>query len=647
MRIPLLLSLLLAGCHSNIALCAQTLNSSSHTKAVGNFALNDFRGKRHELYDFKQAKVVVLAFLGTECPLVKLYARRLQELSETYGSRGVVFVGVNSNRQDSITDIGAFARLNSLTFPILKDVGNKLADEVAADRTPSVVVLDGDRVVRYSGRIDDQYGAGYARDTAANNYLQDAMESLLSDKPVSVASMPAEGCLIGRLRKVDNESLVTFGQHIAPILNKHCVECHRDGEIAPFSLTSFDEVAGWAEMIREVIQDRRMPPWHADPAHGHFANNRGLSDKEKQLVNDWVLAGAPAGDLSSLPALPPKATGWQLESEPDLVVAMQSPFSVPAEGTVRYKFFEVDPGFKEDKWMKAAEVVPGSRDVVHHVLVFVKTGSRLSRGGDGSGGEFLAAYVPGLRAAEYPQGMAKLIPAGSTLIFQMHYTPVGVSRQDQTSIGLYFANDKDVKEVVMTQKAATRSLEIPPNDPDYHVDASSPRAPTELKVLALMPHMHLRGKSFRYEAVMPGGHRKTLLDVPDYDFNWQTSYLFAEPITFPVGARMYCEASFDNSDRNLNNPDPSATVTWGDQTWDEMMIGYFDVAIPRNVLAGKTGGKAENERSETMNRFDADGDGKIQKSEVPQRLHAIFEKLDSNADGHVDEVELKKLPGGR
>jgi len=619
-----------------IGYCDDEKSKTTVLKTVTDFSLQDYRGKRHQLSDYGHSEVIVLAFLGTECPLVKLYSARLEQLSGRYRSRGVAFIGVNSNRQDSITDIEAFARRNILTFPILKDVGNKVADQVGADRTPSVVVLDKNRAIRYLGRIDDQYGVGYAREKPDNNYLTDTVESLLAGEFPVVESVPAEGCLIGRLRKIDENSDVTFGQHIAPILNKHCVACHREGEIAPFSLTEFDEVAGWADMIREVVRDQRMPPWHANPAHGHFENTRGLSFEEKSLIDRWVLAGAPAGDLSNLPTLPPKARGWQLASEPDLIVSMDSPFQVPAEGTVRYMYFEVDPGFTEDKWIRAAEVVPGTRDVVHHVLVFAKNADSKGRMDGEGGGEFLTAYVPGLRAVAQPTGMAKLVRAGSKLIFQIHYTPIGVIRTDQTSVGLYFANDEEVEHVVVTREVSQRKLSIPPGDDAYTVDKTSGGSPVPGQLLALMPHMHLRGKSFRYEIVLPNGKKNILLDIPHYDFNWQTSYRLADPLQFPAGTQMHCEAVFDNSEQNLNNPDSTVTVHWGDQTWNEMMIGYFDVAVPRALLT-------KNERSETMEQYDKDGDGKIQKNEVSQRLLPLFQKLDSNQDGSVDEAELQKL----
>ena len=583
----------------------------------------------------------MLAFLGTECPLVKLYGPKLQRLSDSLDGRGVAFLGVNSNRQDSLTDISVFARRHGVTFPILKDGGRKLADMVKAERTPEVVVLDQNRRIVYRGRIDNQYGVNsrgsYAREKSTENWLVKGIEAALEGTTPETMHVPAQGCLIARARPVQADSEVTFGGQIADILNRNCVNCHRDGEIAPFALQDYDEVAGWADMIREVVQDNRMPPWHADPAHGDFANARGLTAEEKGLINQWVLAGAPPGDLTSVPSPPPKADGWQLDAEPDLVVSMGTTFEVPAEGEVRYKYFKVNPEFKENRWVRAAEVVPGSRDVVHHILVFARDPSQKDAPLGAGGGSFLAAYVPGLRAAEYPAGMAKLVRAGSELVFQMHYTPNGRVRTDESSIGLYFMDEDEVREVVVTQEVRNGRFEIPPGASDFPVEAKSPRAQTGVKLLSMMPHMHLRGKSFRYDAILPG-RTETLLNVPAYDFNWQTSYRLKQPLAVPSGTQLYCKATFDNSSDNPNNPDPSAVVKWGDQTDDEMMLGYYDIAVPRKTKSAPT-----SETDRLIRRFDASGDGLIQKDEVPPKLRGVFERLDVDRSGDLTRKELDQL----
>lgn len=638
-------------------------SSSLVGRKVESFSAKDFRGRTHSLDEYSDSRVVVLAFLGTECPLAKLYGPRLASISKKYADKGVTILGVNSNRHDSITEISAYARIHEIGFPILKDLDNRIADQVGATRTPEILILNEERTVRYHGRVDDQYGVGYIRDEPQQSFVTNAINDLLASRSVKTASTEVVGCFIGRMRKPDPNSEVTFSNQIARILNKHCVECHREGEIAPFSLTNYDEVVGWGETMVEVIDDQRMPPWHADPKHGDFLNARIMTAEEKSQIRKWVDAGCPEGDRSQLPEKPTYTNGWLLPREPDLVVNMRDqPFDVPAEGTVKYQYFQTDPGFREDTWVKAAELQPGNRSVVHHILVFVQPPKGRSKGMSSTTGEFLAAYVPGHRAPHYPKGMAKLIPAGSKLAFQLHYTPIGTAQKDLSRLGLVFAKpDEQIEQVVVTQQASNhRGLVIPPHADNHRVEARSQTAPTDVEILAFMPHMHLRGKSFSYAAHFPDGRKETLLDVPHYDFNWQTAYRVAKPIELPKGAYLQCVAHFDNSENNLSNPDPTQTVRWGDQTWNEMMIGYFDVAIPTEVLGLSTSKSTDRTTSSTAasNRtkarvleilkairdFDRQGNdnGKLEKVEVPAKHLPIFKRLDSNNDDILTADEVAK-----
>jgi peroxiredoxin/mono/diheme cytochrome c family protein len=626
-------------------------------RTIPDVRLTDFRGAAVSLGEFRDQQVVVLAFLGTECPLAKLAVAKLNALAREFDPRQVAILGINSNRQDSLTDLAAQVREQEIRFRLLKDSGNRLADAVGAERTPEVVVLDQQRAIRYVGRIDDQDGIGFRRETARRQDLKIAIEELLAGKQVSVAVTDVDGCYIGKIRQPKPAAEVTYSKDIAPLLQAHCVQCHREGQIGPFAMSSYDEVVGWAETIAEVVRDNRMPPWHANPAYGQFSNARVLSDRERQLIAAWVKAGAPEGNPQDLPAPRTFTDGWQLPREPDLVVAMRDrPFDVPANGTVRYQYFVVDPKLTEDKWIEAAEIVPGDRSVVHHVLVFAKTDHELRRfNGEGA---FLAAYVPGFLPQRYPAGMAKLIPAGAKLIFQVHYTPNGKPARDLTKIGLLFADDKDVTHAVMTSEARkTRGLVIPPHAANERHEADSPKSPIDVLLLNLMPHMHVRGKSFRYELKLPDGRTETILDVPRYDFNWQTSYQLAEPIRVPAGASMHCVAHYDNSENNLNNPDPNATVRWGEQTWDEMLIGYFDIAVPRAVFdttrsAVTTPRKEDvapairhviaNRVIDRMQELDTNKDGVLTPDEVPERLLPIFKQLDLDGDKKLTVEEARK-----
>ncbi len=568
---------------ASLAMAQSDGQATEASQKVKFFELRDWRGKTVSLRDFDDKPVVVLAVLGTECPLAKLYAPRLQELADAYAARGVAFIGIAPNTHDSITDLAAYARRHDLRFPLLKDVGNRLADELEAVRTPEVYVLDAKRVIRYRGRIDDQYGIDYARPRPRHTYLKDAIEALLANQPVPVPQTESVGCHIGRVRQVRSDADVTYYDDIGPILRRRCVDCHREGEIAPFPLTDPEEVAGWADMIREVVDQNRMPPWHADDTGLSFANDRRLRPEEKSLIRRWVAAGAPIGKPRPLPPLPPRPKGWNLPKAPDAVFAIaEEPVSVPAEGAVAYQYYRVPTGFTEEKWVSAIEVRPGNRAVVHHILVFVFDPADPKSQRIGIDG-FLAAYVPGLRARPFPQGMARRIPPGAELVFQMHYTPIGTPQKDLSHIGLVFTDPATVRYELETHAVARTDFRIPPRAPDVRVDAVSPRIPAGIQFLAFNPHMHLRGRSFRYELELPDGKRRRLLNIPYYDFNWQTDYWLEKPLHVPRGSRLHVEAHFDNSADNPNNPAPEKWVRWGEQTWDEMMIGYVTLARPRRA----------------------------------------------------------------
>ncbi len=562
-------------------------------RKIDNFTLKDFRGKEHSLSDYKDSKYVVVYFFGTECPLAKLYSARLQEMSQAYAEQGVAFIGINSNVQDNITEIQSHVTRHNVGFPALKDVGNVVADQFGATRTPEVFVLDQEGVVRYTGRIDGQYtfgsGVGLSSPAEKRQDLKIALDELLAGKSVSEPHVVAKGCLIGRVRP-QQESEVTYSNQVARIFQARCVECHRDGQIAPFAMTDYEEVAGWGEMIVEVIDDQRMPPWHADPNHGEFANEQRLTSTEKEQIHTWVDAGCPEGDPADLPEPIAFHEGWNIPGGPDEIFYMsEEPVTIKAEGTEPYQYFTVDPGFKEDKWVTLAEAMPGNPAVVHHIIAFVQPPQ--SRERDHGDSRLLVGFAPGTRPQPMKPGWAKLIPAGSKLVFQMHYTPIGSVQTDRSSIGLVYCDESEVTHRAVTVNAATHDFVIPPGAKDFKV--TSEKEFTEDTLLtSLFPHMHMRGSAFKYEMIYPDGTTEILLDVPVYDFNWQNHYILKEPKLIPKGSKMVCTALFDNSLDNLANPDPTETVRWGDQTWEEMMIGWHDVAFPvaKNTKAGSSGG---------------------------------------------------------
>jgi peroxiredoxin len=568
------------------ALCSPAVRASETPpnnvgKKVDSFTLGDPRDHGQvALADCKDRKAVVVVFVGTECPLSNAYLPRLAELHQEYGPRGVQFLAVNSNAQDTPERMVAHDRPHPLPFPLLKDPGNHVADLFDARRMAEAFVLDAGGTIRYRGRIDDQYGIGYQRPRPLHRDLADALDTVLAGKEVAQPLTPTAGCRIGRALPAKAGGPVTFTKQVARILQKNCQGCHRPGQVGPMALLSYDDARDWSETIREVLQDGRMPPWYADPRYGKFRNDRRLPPEDRDLLLQWLDQGCPKGDDRDLP--PPRdfVRGWTI-ARPDVVVSMEEEFAVPATAPrgVPYKYFTVDPHFAEDRWVVEAEAKAGAPEVVHHIIVFVLApGKRFNP--DSPGNTVLCGSAPGDTALHLPAGTAKRIPAGSKLIFQMHYTPNGRACKDRSSVGLVFAKEEPRYET-RTVPVLNPAFRIPPGADNYEVESRRAFKEDAL-VLGFMPHMHLRGKDFRYEVVYPDGKKETLLSVPRFNFGWQNNYQLADPLAVPKGTIMHCVAHFDNSANNPNNPDPTRAVTWGDQTWEEMMIGWMEYATERH-----------------------------------------------------------------
>ncbi len=617
--------------------------------------LRELNGERVSI---SAADWTVVCFLGTECPLAKLYGPRLQRMSTEFADRGVLFLGVNSNVQDSPSEIEAYVKSFGIAFPIVKDADQRIANVFNATRTPEVFVVDAQGIVRYKGRIDDQYEPGISRAEPTHRDLLDALTALVQGKPLEVTETSGVGCLITRLKPKANFgstvgfNSVTFHRDIVPILNEHCVECHRSGEIAPFELTDYDEVVGWGQMMLEVIDNGRMPPWHADPNVGQFVGERRMPKSDREKISTWIDTRMPEGDFSDRPPSPIWPEGWHIRQPPSTQIAMRDrPFVVPAEGTVEYQYFVVDPKWTEDRWIRAAQVIPGDASVVHHAIVFVRPpdGSRTRGVG------WMGAYVPGQRTAMLPPGHARRIPAGSKLVFQMHYTPSGKITNDITRVGVWFTDKEAVTHEVFTSIAINHEFEIPPRAKDFVVNMRLDSFPPNAKMLGATPHMHVRGKSFQLTASRGDTH-EMLLSIPRYDFNWQHWYQFTRPLDLDSIDSIDMSVTFDNSVANPSNPAPHEYVTWGDQTWEEMAIAFFDMAIPvgakrlassvkqGDVLAkDETKEKRVNERvQDFLSQMDGDRDGRVSRDETPLAFQKFgFRGLDRNNDGVIDRKEIE------
>ncbi|MFO0918388.1 MAG: redoxin domain-containing protein [Planctomycetaceae bacterium] len=531
-------------------------------------------------------KVLVVAFLGVECPLANLAYPNLASLSTEFASQSVAFVAVNSNDQDSINAVREQARTQGVKFPVLKDAGNEVANLFGATRTPEFFVLDEQRVVRYHGMIDDQYGYQSRRQAPSQRHVAEAVQSLLAGKDVAVSETPLQGCHIGRRGSPVRESQTSFYRDVLPILQDRCQQCHRTGEIGPFALQDYQACSDWGETIKEAVSERRMPPWPADSPHGEFLNETRLSEAELAMLVKWVDEGCPEGTEADKPPGKEFVDGWNIGT-PDREFAMDKPFQVPATGVIDYQHFIVSPVFTKDVWVQAVECKAGERSVVHHMLALLNFPKDEKRSQDGLKNGFFAAGAPGSNYLVFPPGQAKRIPKGAQLVLQMHYTPNGTPTKDQSRLGIKIAQEP-VDYEVQTYAIGTTDILIKAGDANYTKTYTEP-IDQEVTISALMPHLHLRGKSFKMEATTPDGTTRNLISLPRWDFNWQYQYQLSEPMVLPKGSKISVTAAWDNSELNPNNILPPVDVRFGEQTFDEMFIGYVNFIIPKQPAAGTKG----------------------------------------------------------
>jgi mono/diheme cytochrome c family protein len=379
--------------------------------------------------------------------------------------------------------------------------------------------------------------------------------------------------------KAKAKSKVTYAKEVSRIMQENCQVCHHAGTAAPFSLMTYDDVVKQAENIKDAVTDKRMPPWFADPHYGKFSNDRRLKPADVDALVSWVDGGLEKGNPADLPAERTFADGWVI-GKPDVIFKLPEAQKIPASGTVPYEYFTTPTNFKEDMWVTAAEARPGNRAVVHHIIVSYRDPKNKERSGRGNGGGigdgFLVGTAPGDMPLILRPGVARRIPAGAELIWQMHYTPNGKEATDLSEVGIIFYKGKEPPQYnSQTVGITNANFVIPPGESNHKVE-SEWTAPRDTLLLGFMPHMHLRGKDFQYQVKYPDGKTETLLSVPHYDFNWQLAYREQEPLLLPKGTTIHCTAHFDNSKANKANPDPTKEVTWGDQTWEEMMIGWID-----------------------------------------------------------------------
>lgn len=634
-------------------------------RLVPDFTLTTLAGKQLRLTDFSTYDGVVIAMTGTGCPLCKKYAPTLANLEKVYQKKNIAFIFINPNSSEAIADLQKEARRLGLSGPYVRDSSRNICGHLDVKTTTEVFVLDRSRTLIYRGAVDDQHGFGYSLEEPRNRYLQNALDALIDERRPLVAATSAPGCelLYDHTLAPEQNQPVTYFNQVARIINANCIECHRDGGIGPMAFESYEQVKDYAGMIANVVKREVMPPWFAAPlteqgdsdadSSAHWMNDRSLSETERKQLLDWVSAGAPVGNALEAPITPKFPDGW-LIGQPDAVFKFAEPIAVKASGTMPYQYVTVETDLDEDKWIQAIEVRPGKIDVVHHVIVSLRS-EDIDEVDERDG--FWGVYVPGNSTLIYPEGMAKLLPKGAKLRFQMHYTPNGTATEDLTSIGLVFAEREPQYEVKVKGIANTR-LRIPPNADNHRVTASIP-IPIDVQILSFLPHMHLRGKAAQYELIKNTSNREILLDVPQYDFNWQLVYRLSEPRALQEGDSLRFTSWYDNSVNNPANPDPNKTVKWGQQTYDEMHLGYVEYIVPVSdrstaTLSRKPGKVAQGLRNLSgkllFRRLDVNGDGVITRDEVRQKMPnnkkafgSTFDRLDLNGDNELDRQEFSRL----
>ncbi len=542
-------------------------------RMIGEARVIDLAGEGHALSELVAAeRFTVIAVTSPSCPLSRKFAPSLAALEDAWRGRGVQFIYAGGIESDGEAALAGLAREHGFEGRCASAAEGSLLRALQAESTAEVFVLDRARTLQYRGAVDDQYGLGYQKERPSRAYLADALGALSRGQRPAVEATTAPGCAL----EVGAAAAAapTWHRDISRIIQRNCQECHRPGGTGPFEMTTMADVVGHAAMIKKVVRGGLMPPWFAAPRRGPqavaWANERGLGEADRAALVTWLSGDRAEGDVGEAPLARAWPGEWVL-GKPDAVVELPEAVAVQATGRMKYQYREVASGFAEDRWVTGVEVRPSALAQVHHVLVFA---AAEGQSGVTDGDDFLAVYVPGSSAVIYPPGYAKKLPARSRIIFQLHYTPNGSAVEDRTRLGLTFAAEAPRHQVHVAAAKQTR-FRIPPGAPRHEVKGALP-VPFDAQVLSLMPHMHMRGTAFRYELVEPGGQRRELLDVPRYDFNWQLLYRAAEPVLVQAGSRIEATAWYDNSAENPNNPDPSAEVRWGDQTEEEMMIGYVE-----------------------------------------------------------------------
>jgi mono/diheme cytochrome c family protein/peroxiredoxin len=578
---------LMAACVGLIAAaaCAAEPNVAIGAK-IEDLRFKDIRYLSRSLVDFGNKKAFVFVFVDSNCPLAQKYMPALDRMERTYREKDVQFVAVNSGPNDSVAVMANQAVEFGVEFPFVKDIDCKVADALGVKHTPEVAVLDGSRNLRYRGRIDDQYRPGGQRKEPTRRDLVEAIDAILASKAVEVATTPVDGCVISRAAHAAGDKVVTYAEHVAPILSKHCQSCHRPNTAAPFALQNYEQAKAKGKTIAQVVEEGRMPPWFAAPREGDLITHKNLSAADRATIVRWVATGMTRGDDSKLPkAVQEKPVKW-LIGEPDLVLKTQ-PFELPKEGDIPYRYVVLPHVFEEDTWVRGVQILPDVPKAVHHSnLATWKVGEGFKES------NFITGVVPGGEPLTVDGLVAYRIPKGSMLGLQIHYVTTGKPDKVSLSVGLKYADGK-VDQALKHMLFVDTKYAIPPGTSAHPVKVERTLT-CDAQGIGLFTHMHVRGKAMSFIAHTPDGKTERLLTVANYNFEWQIPYRW-EPgkKILSKGTKIECVALYDNSPFNPYNPDPKKLVKDGPQTYQEMMNGfmfYVDSNEKLNLeIDGKTG----------------------------------------------------------
>jgi hypothetical protein len=623
---------LIASCAANDR-AANALASSAPVAAttnahVDNFMLADQNLVAHELYRLGDAPAVVIVTQANGDSVVRGLAPQLNKLAADYGAKGVEVLMLNSTAKDTMDGIRAEAGKAGYKIPVLMDNNQLIGEALGVTRSAEAIVINPKSwQVVYHGAV-----AGAPA----------ALDALLAGQPVSVAATASTGAPIAFPGRSAQNAKLTYVKDVAPILEKRCVACHSTGGIGPFAMSSYEMVKGFSPMIREVIRTDRMPPYNADPHVGTFSDSKNMTPEEIKTIVHWVEAGSPRGEgADPLATTKHVAAEWPL-GKPDLILNIP-PYDVPASGTVDYQRPYIVNPETQGHWIRATAVKPGDRQAVHHVLSgWMKEAPANGIASESNWRGSVGRYAVGSEADVFDGDVGTYLPAGGAVGFQMHYTPYGKATVDNSQIGIYFR--KDAPKYIMREIAISDpTIDIPPNAP-YHMEQSYLEFPKEALLYSAFVHAHYRATASDLWLQTPDGKKKLLLSLPRYDFNWQRAYTFAQPVKIPAGGRLIARYWYDNSKRNPANPDPKIEVTWGEQSWQEMLFTQIEFRWMDETAANQIDSDARFADTRVLGFLDDNLDGKLQKAELRgqfgKNLLARYDAIDANHDGTIDKAEL-------